>query len=48
MIQNSLSSDDLVALIEGEISEERLINIFFKILEKVNFFLLKASDYIKT
>ena len=48
MIQNSISSDDLISLNDGEANEERLINVYFKILEKINFFLLKASDYIKS
>ena len=48
MIQNSISADDLIALNDGVANEERLINVYFKILDKINFFLIKASDYIKS
>ena len=48
MIQNSISADDLISLNDGEANEERLVNVYFKILEKINFFLHKASDYIKS
>ena len=32
----------------GETSEESLINVYFKILEKINLVLLKANDYLKS
>lgn len=47
-LQNTITKGDLQALIEGETSEESLINVYFKILEKINLVLLKANDFIKT
>lgn len=46
-ILNSISSNDLVALQEGETADENLINVYFKILEKFNQVLLSRNDYIK-
>ena len=46
-MQNAISGGDLVALQEGETCEENLINVYFKILEKVNLVLLRANEYIK-
>ena len=46
-LESSLQSEDLVDLMRGETSKESLINIYFKILEKINLVLLKANDYLK-
>ena len=37
----------MVALQEGETCEESLINVYFKILEKINLVLLKANEFLK-
>jgi hypothetical protein len=46
-MQKSVTAGDLVALQEGETSEESLINVYFKILEKINLVLLRANDFLK-
>lgn len=46
-IQNAITAGDLVALQEGETSEESLINVYFKVLEKINLVLLRANDFLK-
>ena len=46
-LQKAITAGDLVALQEGETCEESLINVYFKILEKINFVLLKANDFLK-
>lgn len=46
-MHNQVSAGDLVALHEGETSEESLINVYFKILEKINFTLMKANEFLK-
>ena len=46
-LQNTITAGDLVSLEEGETSEESLINVYFKILEKINLVLLKANDFLK-
>ena len=46
-LRNTLTPGDLVALQEGETSEESLINVYYKILEKINLVLLKANDFLK-
>ena len=35
-LQNTISAADLVALQEGIIADERILNVYFKILEKIN------------
>ena len=47
LLQNTINKDDLISLQTGENGEERLINVYFKILEKVNKVLQRASDYVK-
>ena len=37
--KSTIRADDLVLLQKGEISSENLINLYFKILEKINFVL---------
>jgi len=46
-LKNAVNPGDLVALQEGETCEESLINVYFKILEKINLVLLKANDFLK-
>ena len=46
-IQLEISSDDIVALQEGETSDESIINVYFKVLQKVNLVLHRANDYLK-
>ena len=46
-IQLEISSDDIVALQEGETSDENIINVYFKVLQKVNLVLHRANDYLK-
>lgn len=46
-LKNAINPGDLVALQEGETCEENLINVYFKILEKINLVLLKANDFLK-
>ena len=46
-MQSAITGGDLVALQEGETCEENLINVYFKILEKINLVLLRANEYIK-
>jgi len=46
-LRNTLTPGDLVALHDGETSEESLINVYYKILEKINLVLLKASEFLK-
>jgi len=46
-LQNAVTAGDLVALQNGETSEESLINVYYKILEKINLVLLKANDFLK-
>ena len=36
-----------MALQEGETNDERIINVYFKILEKINGVLLRGQDYIR-
>jgi len=45
-LQNTINASDLVDLQNGEICEESLINVYFKILEKINLVLLKANNYL--
>lgn len=46
-LQNAVTAGDLVDLQNGETSEETLINVYFKILEKINLVLLKANDFLR-
>lgn len=46
-LQNTISANDIVALQEGITSEESLINVYFKILEKINLVLMKANEFLK-
>lgn len=46
-IINQITASDLIALLEGETCEESLINVYFKILEKINLVLLKANEFLK-
>lgn len=46
-LQKAVTAGDLVALQEGETSEESLVNVYFKILEKINLVLLRANDFLK-
>ena len=46
-IQLEISSDDIIALQEGETSDENIINVYFKVLQKVNLVLHRANDYLK-
>ena len=42
-----VTAGDLVALQEGETCEESLINVYFKVLEKINMVLLRSNDFLK-
>lgn len=42
-----IKADDLVLLQKGEISDENLINLYFKVLEKINFVLQKVQEFFK-
>ena len=46
-LQNTISSLSLVDLEAGVTSDESLINVYFKILEKINLVLLKANEFLK-
>jgi len=46
-MQSMLSANDLVSLLEGETYEETLINVYFKILDKINLVLIRANDFIQ-
>lgn len=46
-VGRAINSGDLVALQNGETSEESLINVYMKILEKINLVLIKANDFLK-
>lgn len=46
-MQSQITQGDLVALQEGETCEENLINVYYKILQKVNLVLLRANEYIR-
>lgn len=47
-MQQTISADDLMALQEGQTSDECIINVYFKILEKINMVLLRAQDFLRS
>lgn len=46
--KQKVKSEDLIKLSKGEEVGENLINLYFKILEKINFVLLQVQNYLKT
>jgi len=46
-LKHAVNAGDLVGLVNGETSEESLINVYMKILEKINLVLLKANDFLR-
>lgn len=46
--KKAIKPDDLVKLSKGEEVGENLINLYFKILEKINFVLLQVQSFLKT
>ena len=47
-MQQTISPDDLVDLQEGETSDESIVNVYFKILSKINLVLLRAQDFLRS
>ena len=46
-LQQTITGTMLVDLDAGVTSEESLINVYFKILSKINMVLLKANEFLK-
>lgn len=46
--KQKINPEDLVRLSKGEMIGENLINLYFKILEKINFVLLQVAQFLKS
>jgi hypothetical protein len=46
--KQKIKAEDLVKLSKGEEVSENLINLYFKIMEKINFVLLQVQSFMKT
>ena len=46
-LQTTISAKDIVSLQMGETNDEALINVYYKILEKVNIVLMKSNEFMK-
>lgn len=44
----AIKADDLVKLMKGEACSENLVNLYFKILEKINFMMQQVQTFMKS
>lgn len=47
MFQQTVRADDLIQLLQGTLFNENVLNLYYKILEKINLVLLTAYAYLK-
>ena len=45
--KTTVSADDLIALQEGTIATANIVNLYFKILEKINLVLQKVKEFFR-
>jgi hypothetical protein len=45
LYRSTLKAEDLVALMEGTLFSEAFVNLYFKILEKMNLVLVSAQTF---